>query len=79
MAIGPDGAVYMIEYGSGFWNNTNSRVSRIVPATAPAQASRLRAGIVAADLIPGGPWAAGVVVVTLLVGAALKRRKEVVR
>lgn len=28
-AIGPDGAVYLVEYGTGFWNNGNSRISRI--------------------------------------------------
>jgi aldose sugar dehydrogenase len=31
-AIGPDGAVYLVEYGSGFWNNSTSRISRIACA-----------------------------------------------
>jgi glucose/arabinose dehydrogenase len=31
-AIGPDGAVYLVEYGTAFWNNTNSRISRITCA-----------------------------------------------
>jgi aldose sugar dehydrogenase len=29
--IGPDGALYVAEYGSGFYNNTTSRITRIVP------------------------------------------------
>ena len=30
--IGPDGAVYLVEYGNTFWNNTSSRISRIACA-----------------------------------------------
>jgi len=29
MVVGPDGALYVAEYGSGYYNNTNSAVSRI--------------------------------------------------
>lgn len=29
MAVGPDGALYVPEYGSGYYNNTNSAISRI--------------------------------------------------
>jgi glucose/arabinose dehydrogenase len=30
--VGPDGAVYLAEYGRGFYLNSDSRISRIVPA-----------------------------------------------
>ena len=28
--IGPDGALYFVEYGSGTWNNTNGRITRLI-------------------------------------------------
>ena len=28
--VGPDGAVYLVEYGTGIWNNTNGRISRLI-------------------------------------------------
>jgi glucose/arabinose dehydrogenase len=30
--IGPDGALYLVEYGTGTWNNTNGRISRLMCA-----------------------------------------------
>ena len=27
--VGPDGALYLVEYGGGTWNNTNGRISRL--------------------------------------------------
>jgi cytochrome c len=30
LKIGPDGALYMIEYGDQWWNNTDSQISRLV-------------------------------------------------
>jgi glucose/arabinose dehydrogenase len=75
MAIGPDGAVYLIEYGTGFWNNTNSRVSRIVPADAApnpvaAAAPATSFGISRIPVLVAGA-------VLLLLGA-LRHRKAVV-
>lgn len=34
--VGPDGAVYLSEYGVGFYVNSDSRISRLVPRTAPS-------------------------------------------
>ena len=31
-AVGPDGAVYLVEYGNGTWNTTSGRISRITCA-----------------------------------------------
>jgi len=46
MKLGPDGALYMIEYGDKWWENTDSRIARIVyrrgnrPPTAAITASK---------------------------------------
>lgn len=32
--VGPDGAIYLAEYGTGFYMNGNARISRIVPKSA---------------------------------------------
>jgi glucose/arabinose dehydrogenase len=34
--MGPDGALYILNYGSSFWGNTNGSFVRVVPASAPA-------------------------------------------
>ena len=39
MAIGRDGAVYIAEYGRGFYLNSNARISRIVPKAASSAAA----------------------------------------
>ena len=78
MAIGPDGAVYLIEYGSGFWRNSNSRVSRIVPAGTPAPAVA-DAPVVTAGLGLDRQVAAAGGAALLLALVALRRRKEVLR
>jgi len=42
--IGPDGAIYLAEYGRGFYSNSDSRISRIVPAAKATSAA-----------VPSGP------------------------
>ena len=79
MAIGPDGAVYLIEYGTGFWRNGNSRVSRIVPASAPAEPTVAAASPVATATSGATRLAALGAAAVLLVAGAFLRRKEVVR
>ena len=77
-AIGPDGAVYLAEYGRGFYLNGNSRISRLVPkaasqADAAAQTDRAARG---AGLPLALPLAAPLL--TVLAAAGVRRRRAVV-
>lgn len=47
--IGPDGAVYLVEYGNGFWNNSDSRISRITCTGCASESSIPALYAVAAD------------------------------
>lgn len=78
-AIGRDGAVYVAEYGSGFYYTSNSRITRLVPKSASkaaatdaaAEASR-SAGLPA--LVPlGAP-----VLAVLAAAVGARRRRSIV-
>ena len=88
-AIGPDGALYLVEYGTGFWNNTNSRISRIKCAGCepdPADYGLATLGPNSAPAGPGGSdipapgraamWA--VMLVGALAALGLVRRRAIV-
>jgi hypothetical protein len=71
-AVGPDGAVYIAEYGLTFYLNPNSRISRIVPkqpAEAPPPGSPQRAD-------GGFPPAVAALAGILSAGAAGARRRK---
>ena len=79
-AVGPDGAVYIAEYGNGFYGNGNSRISRLVPkskVTVAAAAPATTVHSAGVNLrLPGGAAAAAVLV--LLIAIAIRRRSAVV-
>ena len=87
--IGPDGALYIAEYGSNIWNSTNGRISRLIcegctPSSADYQGApvvdpgspRLAAGAVPD---PGGDSSLPVLAVILggLVLIGLRRRRQI--
>ena len=73
-AVGADGALYLAEYGSGFYNNTTSRISRITNADAASSTSAE-----AASSGPAAPPAAAIAaVVALVVMGTLRRRRVIV-
>jgi glucose/arabinose dehydrogenase len=87
-AIGPDGALYLVEYGTTFWNATNSRISRITCADCepdPADYGLESLGAPSAPVRLGGTpvpapgqtkvWVAGLV--TALVVFGLVRRRAI--
>jgi aldose sugar dehydrogenase len=78
-AIGPDGAVYIAEYGRGFYMNPSSRISRLVPKSASkvAQAEAAAGATQGAGLpLPlGAPVLAGLAAAAA-VGA--RRRRSIV-
>jgi len=75
-AIGRDGAVYLAEYGTGFYMNGNARISRLVPKSAvkvAAQETVRNAGTAPELPVPLGiTVAAGV-----LAAVAIRRRRSV--
>ena len=76
--IGPDGAVYLAEYGRGFYANANSRISRIVPGTPDAAAAQVAppsgAPVSGIPMTPLATVLVGVLAAALLVGPQLRRR-----
>jgi glucose/arabinose dehydrogenase len=76
-AIGSDGAVYLAEYGSGFYYTTDSRISRLVPKAASKAAtdggggSDARSAGVPISVPVGAPVVAAV---AAAVGARRRRR-----
>ncbi|MPY98012.1 MAG: hypothetical protein GEU97_08425 [Actinophytocola sp.] len=72
--IGPDGAIYLAEYGRGFYFNSDSRISRIVPA-AKATSATPSGGTSEPSLLGtvGAPLALGVFGVLLLTRRRLAR------
>jgi glucose/arabinose dehydrogenase len=85
--IGPDGAVYLVEYGTSFWNNSNSRISRIACAGCTPDAGSAptvhvvgptAADVPAADGSRSGSPLLGSAVVILLAGVGLRRRRRAV-
>ena len=75
-AIGPDGAVYIAEYGTGFYNNTNSRISRLQPEGSEAAPQAAPAGL--APTAAGAGRAVAVLAATsMLVLGAVRRRRAV--
>jgi aldose sugar dehydrogenase len=93
-AIGPDGALYMVEYGTGTWNNTNGRITRLVCAGCqPSSADYGGAPVVTPGtaLAVAGPGAAAaehaglpagttaaLAALALLLTRALRRRRSTV-
>ena len=78
-AVGPDGAIYIAEYGNGFYMNQDSRITRLVPKSA-SQVAAADAATTAANagvnlpLAPGAPIALGL----LAAGVAFRRRRSAV-
>jgi aldose sugar dehydrogenase len=92
-ATGPDGALYLVEYGTGTWNNTNGRISRIkcalclpnpldyggAPVVDPS-ATVTAAGVAtdaAAVMENRGLWALAVLAVLSTAGVVRRRRSVV--
>ena len=74
-AIGADGALYLAEYGSGFYNNTTSRITRISGAGAGTAGD----SEAPASSGPGrAPAGAVLGLGALLAGAAVRRRRGIV-
>lgn len=78
-AIGPDGAVYVAEYGSGFYYTPDSRITRLVPKTkskaAAAQAATDATRSAGSPFpLPLGAPVAGI----LLAAVGARRRRRVV-
>ena len=88
MGIGPDGAVYTLEYGSGLYNGSNSQLRRIIcagcqPSSADYQGASV-APVPADAPVPGVPASAPraqlvaiPVVLLLLATSAVRRRRRV--
>ena len=78
--VGPDGAVYFLEYGNGFYNGSNAKVSRLKCAgctdamTRPAGASAGLAPEVPRDPLP---WAVATGSLLLLAAVPVLRRRRV--
>ncbi len=70
--VGPDGAIYVAEYGRGFYDNANSRIIRIVPAEAAA-AAPLSASLVGDPATTWWAIPAAVALLALMVGVARRR------
>ena len=76
--VGPDGAIYLAEYGTGFYGNSNSRISRIVPKAAlkgggSATTSTAASAGVGLPLPLSAP-----IVVALLAAVGIRRRRSAV-
>ena len=77
-AIGPDGAVYIAEYGRGFYMNGSSRISRLVPKSASkvaaAEATADDARSAGLPVLPlGAP-----VIAALAAAVGMRRRRSIV-
>lgn len=80
--VGPDGAIYFLEYGSGFYNGSGAKVSRLKCAGCTDGMSRpatSTAAVAGGGGLPSAPWgvAATAAAVTLLAGVPLRRRRRV--
>ena len=90
--VGPDGALYVVEYGGGTWNNTNGRISRIICADCAPSAADYGPGVAVTDptaalavaglpvteeSVPMAPLWALLGVAGLLVARGLRRRRTV--
>lgn len=85
-AIGPDGAVYLVEYGRGFYNRTDSRLSRIICAGCEPDPAEYGGNYTAASLSDSVADDAtraafdgrllAILIVLGLVGAPVARRRQ---
>ena len=75
-AIGPDGAVYLAEYGRGFYMNSNSRISRLVPRSASKVAAAVATTEATRSAGISVPLAAPVIVALAALG--WRRRRALV-
>lgn len=82
-AVGPDGAVYVVEYGLGYYNTPNAAISRLSclvcsesPVTATDAGSDLLSGGLGlpAGLTGAGPAAALALAALVVLGVPLRRR-----
>jgi glucose/arabinose dehydrogenase len=90
--IGPDGALYLVEYGGGTWNNTNGRISRLKCANCTANPADYCgtpvvnptvklgvAGVDGAGALGGAttPWMAIAAIAVAIAGYVIRRRRVV--
>ena len=73
--VGPDGAIYLAEYGTGFYGNGNSRISRIVPKAALSGGGTATAEPAASAGV-GLPLPLGAPVVGVALAAVAFRRRR---
>jgi hypothetical protein len=82
--VGPDGAIYILEYGGNFYNGGTSKLSRLKCSGCTDAISKARAARTPAQLRTGGPsglpgWLIPVLAIGLLLVAPIVRRHRMVK